>query len=545
VKKIVFKLASIKYAGDSVGNSVRLEITVGGDKLPYILDKTIKPGSTLQIDNQITQFETTADSLEEDIVVKVTEKDLIFDDVGNVSRKIKINLDSTQPQKFDFEVKVQERGTNFHKSTAVFLVTLEIKVFDRDHLKLQPYHSPNPNENYNQYDEAIIHAVDLWNQEFSAQDIPPTILLDPNLVKAMMYVESKMGYYNAGAYPGYPDLMQVADPKNAAIYALKNIYNPKKKRRATEYEVINGKEVPLEYKDIVIKKPEDSIYWGARWLYKKAQTNIKSGVHWRREWKDWKKAVYFYNDGGDKQYVEKVYRAYEKGVGENKLKLWEMGVIGLLLVVGGAFFIDQDKLDNIFVNPPPWSANAIDSRYQVAWHTDLANYAIKLNRNLYDPADCKMSIGSFNFFDVLGGCTYTVGSNSSDLWSVRLVDGHYYWHPKNAEAQVIAYKNAYGPYHVEFEKGSIGDLNADGKDDAVAVLKLINNTGDTQIRNIVVLVQGEDREMEQYASYIMKDREYVETIYISNGVISADVLVKACEDPECYPSVHDTYRFKL
>jgi len=123
LKKIVLKLKSIKYSGDSVGYDIHLEIRV--QNKVYNLDKSIKPGSVLKVNEEIAQLEMSANSQEEDIIIKMVEKDLIFNDTSKVSRKIKINTDSKEPQEFEFEVKVQEMRATLRKSTAVFTITLE------------------------------------------------------------------------------------------------------------------------------------------------------------------------------------------------------------------------------------------------------------------------------------------------------------------------------------------------------------------------------------------------------------------------------------
>lgn len=186
----------------------------------------------------------------------------------------------------------------------MFIVSLEA---EPDSPRGPRTYSPGPNgEDYNQYDESIAQAVDEWNKKFITQADPPPVFLDPDLVKAIIYVESDVGYYRTQkGYSGYPDIMQVADPRNDAIYALKNIRNPNRNKQGTEYEVTNGKLAPIEYPEASGNSPESSIYWGVRWLYHVAQMNIeKSGV-WKREWRKWKEAVNMYNKGGDANYVQK------------------------------------------------------------------------------------------------------------------------------------------------------------------------------------------------------------------------------------------------
>jgi len=147
-------------------------------------------------------------------------------------------------------------------------------------------------------------------------------------------------------------VMQVGDPRNGALFVLKNIYDTKKKKVVTEYEIINGKEVKIEYPEVNADTPEQSIHWGVRWLFRKARINIKKDDGtWTREWFDWKKAVHLYNVG-DSKYVEKVYKAYEQGIGDNKFKLWNLVFFLSILFFGGWFALNQGRAFVSFQNVP-------------------------------------------------------------------------------------------------------------------------------------------------------------------------------------------------
>ena len=547
LKKIILKLTSIKYSGDSIGDDIRVEIKFF-EKL-FIFEQKIKLGTIFELDREIGRLETNNDIFEAPIRIKITEKDLIFSDTGEIYGSIKINTTSIELQRFNFQIEVQERNKIISKSTAIFLITLEAEVINPNHLELRPYNSRKSGENYNRFDTDIINAVNDWNNEFSKQDNPPPILLDPNLVKAMIYVESKMGYFETkkNAYPSYPDIMQVADPLNPAIYTLKNIFNPNPSvnKIATEYEIVNGEEILLEYKEINIIQHKDSIYWGIRWLYHKAQVNNNTNGIWSRSWRTWRQAVNKYNGKGDKKYENKVFNIYENGIGERNYKLWGSAFILLLVFVSGSFFIDNDKLDDLFIDFKDNRAVVIDTSYKPAKYIDLIDKALILNRTLYSSAYCKFAKDLWLAEDVLKNCTYTVGSNSSNLWSIKLSDGGYSWSPKYRDAEIIGHDSETdGPYYVAYEKSDIGDLNNDSRNDAVVVVRL-NNGGNAMIRNIIVLVQDSDGEMEQYASYIIEDREEVEGLYINHGIISANVIIKSEDDPACCASVYDTYRFKI
>lgn len=180
---------------------------------------------------------------------------------------------------------------------------------------LRQYNPGANGEDYNRFDSKIIKAVSDWNVFFLAQKFPPSVPLDPNLVKAMIYEESKMGYYNPGVsyYPSYPDVMQIADPRNPAIHTLNSDgwVDPNTNSVAKENEWTENGVVNLNYNgEANGSTPEASIKWGVRWLYHRAQgiTN-----EYNRFWRTWKQAVEAYNGEGNPDYIDKVYEKYESG----------------------------------------------------------------------------------------------------------------------------------------------------------------------------------------------------------------------------------------
>lgn len=183
------------------------------------------------------------------------------------------------------------------------------------------------NEDYNRYDPTIKDIVDHWNGEFLKDTDPPKELLDPDLVKAMIYVESRMGYEKRKKeyYPSYPDIMQSANPKDKAIHVLHD-----DGKWPTEYEVANEKPQKLFYPQAKADTPHESIKWGVRWLYHKAQENIQENSHWHREWRSWKEALLEYGPG-TKEYQDKVWKIYTHGIDPQRNKLWSI-FLPLLLI---------------------------------------------------------------------------------------------------------------------------------------------------------------------------------------------------------------------
>lgn len=120
--KLVIKFKSMSYLGDSVGNDINVEIKIR--EQIFTFNPPIKLNSILDLNSEIFYFEFISDKFEENVNIKVTEKDIIFDDVGEINQKIYINLSNNETQEFTFETTVQEIGTNFHKMTAIFKIVL-------------------------------------------------------------------------------------------------------------------------------------------------------------------------------------------------------------------------------------------------------------------------------------------------------------------------------------------------------------------------------------------------------------------------------------
>ncbi|EKD56541.1 MAG: hypothetical protein ACD_58C00151G0003 [uncultured bacterium] len=214
-------------------------------------------------------------------------------------------------------------------------------------------------EDYNRYDKEIQVVVDKLNKEFSKQKYPPPMPLDPNLVKAIAYKESRIGNdKNANI-----DIMQVWNEENKTPQTIKGLEG----FPANEFIFENNYghmsyNYPKEYLPPKVTKPEESIFWGVRWLYHKAQyldqnsdgSLIKPYI---RKWKSWQKAILDYNANKEikEKYLDDILNLYEKG---NDLyrpgkKLWS--IFGLMLV--GSFIFLQ--LNNYLGSPNTVLSNLI------------------------------------------------------------------------------------------------------------------------------------------------------------------------------------------
>lgn len=131
-KSIQLKLSKVKYSRDSVGDDIRIEIKVLGKFLR--VDKRIKAGTTVEINQEVGWFETDQKSLNAEVSITVIEKDLLFNDFGNTKDSIKVNTAINKPQQFIFEVKVRETrsilGKFWGSKIAFFEITIEAFVTD-------------------------------------------------------------------------------------------------------------------------------------------------------------------------------------------------------------------------------------------------------------------------------------------------------------------------------------------------------------------------------------------------------------------------------
>jgi hypothetical protein len=237
---------------------------------------------------------------------------------------------------FDFGARL-----DFSKFPKTKFTTADVQIYT--------YQGVDGKEDYNRFDAEIVDAVNRWNGEFLSQEYPPPEPLHPNLVKAMIYIESRMGYSKTGEgyYPAYPDVMQIADPRNPAIHSMlgeegyeANEFISEKEYGHMSYNYPAGKTPNGD-------EPEDSIFWGTRWLYHKAQYLPQTlEKPYKREWRDWRESVQNYNDKSKRKYEEDVYDVYEKGIDERSkqrpVKLWAI-VLALGISIGTFSFLSYHR----------------------------------------------------------------------------------------------------------------------------------------------------------------------------------------------------------
>ncbi len=127
LKTVVLKLVSIKYSGDSIGNDIRVEISALDRSIR--VDKKIKKGQSAACDETVGKFSVGDKIFNPEIKITVIEKDLIFNDVGSVIAKLKVNLKGSMPQISAHRVEVREsRGKKYGKRSGIFNITFETVV---------------------------------------------------------------------------------------------------------------------------------------------------------------------------------------------------------------------------------------------------------------------------------------------------------------------------------------------------------------------------------------------------------------------------------
>jgi len=199
-------------------------------------------------------------------------------------------------------------------------ISFELSNKSGDTKVIQKYKDEKFGRDYNQLDQSILDAVNYWNDFFSRQQYPPIQLLDPNLVKAIIYRESTLGYYKNNN--GEVDVMQVWNPLDPAQPTLLG--------KTPESEFIDTNTVEFIHNtypsNVVpdVSTSEESIFWGVRWLYHKAQFLSDLIKPYRREWRTWENAIYNYNASDNvEEYVKEVFSIYKNGVDLEGNVLWE------------------------------------------------------------------------------------------------------------------------------------------------------------------------------------------------------------------------------
>ena len=357
-KILILKLASARYTGKSIGDDIRIEFDIFDRTVG--LDIKLKKGNSVPLDFEIGHIAMRKKTWTIPATIRVTERDVLFNDIGSAKIKIKIDPNVSFPQRSSHVVEVKEFRGFQTNAAAQFEITIEAGVAQEkegasykgqaiewwEHwkeIKTYTYHGVSGKEDYNRHDALIRKIVANLNKEFCDDLFPPDEPLDPNLVKAIIYQESRVGYD-----PKAPiNIMQIG---NAGDLSLKTLRGELK-----EYWFHRAKIQQLKYKNAKVTTVEESIKWGIRWLYHCAQ-----GITYdkKRYWRAWKEAVERYNGGGNANYVREVYDIYEKGV-DRRNKNYRIELFSIFFVFLAVFSISVFALSGR--NSPTYSHVKVDS----------------------------------------------------------------------------------------------------------------------------------------------------------------------------------------
>src|SRR3989338_11110598 len=120
------------------GDDIRIEI----DCLNHSVDvnKKIKHGSEMTLNIPVGSFTTDRYSFSLPLVVKVMERDLIYNDVGSAEKEVKVDVTAATPQHATVSIAIEETRNYKTKKKAVFEITFEAKVTETVSY-LDPAHS--------------------------------------------------------------------------------------------------------------------------------------------------------------------------------------------------------------------------------------------------------------------------------------------------------------------------------------------------------------------------------------------------------------------
>jgi hypothetical protein len=117
--------------------------------------------------------------------------------------------------------------------------------------------------------------------------------------------------------------------------------------------------------------------------------------------------------------------------------------------------------------------------------------------------------------------------------SITLSEGHFERpYPDSASGVVV-----------DLVDHALGDLNADGIEDAVALLA-INTGGSGTFINLAAVIQ-ETGVVSHTATLFLGDRVRVESLNIEDGALEVQMIAHASDDPQCCPSQQVTQTYTL
>jgi len=417
-------------------------------------------------------------------------------------KEVKIVLEEHEENKDAEQEKPQEEIKSENK----------VQIYDQ-------FHGIGGKEDYNRFDNKIIEAVDYWNDFFAKQEYPPEELLDYNLVKAIIYKESRVGYLEVveGRYLAYPDVMQVGDTNNPALATLreKEGYNAyefisKDKRVHLSYSF------PKEWLPVKVETAKESIFWGVRWLYFKAQkqygTSSGDKPPYIREWKTWKQAVIDYN-GSDKKhgYQRLIWQIYKNGIDPDGNTLWEKikGGFSLIWIIAITSIILLGTLTCCYAANKLYKSYCIQENQEDKTNITKENDYYDSGHNIDSSHETRMIVEQvflenleeykkyqYHYGDIFDATVEEC--RKRHCWMEIVVHGHYNGLVENIRSNK-QFLDAVKVF--DFWNPKVGDIDNDGENEVVFVRKDILNH-DFIVISIIDKINGQFRLIEkQIAAY--------------------------------------------
>ena len=125
-KLVALNLTSLRYSGQSIGDNLTIEAEIAGKSIS--VNKKLAPGQIASLNVEVGQFITSQSSFSLSGVIRVIERDPVFNDVGETKVTFEVNLRNTSEQHAIYRVKVVESAGLARGAVAYFDVTLRVAV---------------------------------------------------------------------------------------------------------------------------------------------------------------------------------------------------------------------------------------------------------------------------------------------------------------------------------------------------------------------------------------------------------------------------------
>jgi hypothetical protein len=125
-KIITIQLQSAEYGGDNLGDDIRIDLNVGG--VNATISGQIEHGTTRTFNKPLSRFQSTNNTVRIAVSATVTEKDIIYNDVGSASGNLTADLNAAASQPIG-SVKVNVPGSGGDKGdTGIFTLNFTAKL---------------------------------------------------------------------------------------------------------------------------------------------------------------------------------------------------------------------------------------------------------------------------------------------------------------------------------------------------------------------------------------------------------------------------------